>query len=239
MQYRHAARGNYEDLAAGRVLRGAAGATNFPVRLASELFQRALTIRGGTGRVRLWDPCCGSGYLVATLGFMHASRIRQIEASEIDAEILRTATQNLDLLRPGGLSRRIAELGELYAAHGKRSHAEAIESARRLSRKRAVVDSHVFQADALVESELRKGLGNACADILIADLPYGRMKAWQGRGGEEEGAAGMLGAVHGLLAPEAVVVLVVAKRTPVAVAGYERVERVRVGKREAHVLVRV
>jgi hypothetical protein len=57
MQYRFAEKSNYEDLAAGRVIHGAPGATNFPVRLASELFQRALAVRRGNDRVHVFDPC--------------------------------------------------------------------------------------------------------------------------------------------------------------------------------------
>ncbi|MFI6743014.1 hypothetical protein ACIBI9_59845 [Nonomuraea sp. NPDC050451] len=33
----------------------------FPVRLASEIFQRAPALRGGEGPAVVCDPCCGSG----------------------------------------------------------------------------------------------------------------------------------------------------------------------------------
>ncbi len=55
MAYRYAlVRENYEDLASGGGLRSAPGFPAFPVRLASEMFQRALALHGEPAAL-LWD----------------------------------------------------------------------------------------------------------------------------------------------------------------------------------------
>ena len=54
---------NYEDYASGRVLYNQQGTTDFPVRLASEIFLRCLNILqndGFGGPYTIFDPCCGA-----------------------------------------------------------------------------------------------------------------------------------------------------------------------------------
>ena len=50
--------GNYEDFASGRVIYGAKGIPNFPVRLIAEIFGRALKASGKKDRLYVYDPCC-------------------------------------------------------------------------------------------------------------------------------------------------------------------------------------
>jgi 23S rRNA (guanine2535-N1)-methyltransferase len=60
VSYRYAAeKEGYADYSSGHVLRSAPGFPAFPVRLASEVFQRAVALRPGSSPVALWDPCCG------------------------------------------------------------------------------------------------------------------------------------------------------------------------------------
>ncbi|MFD2352348.1 hypothetical protein ACFSTC_28350 [Nonomuraea ferruginea] len=57
MTYRHAiVRTSHEDLASGAVLHSAPRFPAFPVRLASEIFQRALALRGGRPARRALGP---------------------------------------------------------------------------------------------------------------------------------------------------------------------------------------
>jgi 23S rRNA G2445 N2-methylase RlmL len=98
-------RENYEDLASGRVLHGLAGATNFPVRLASEVFQRCADVLKQEGRkppYTIYDPLCGVGYMLTALGFLHGEHIERLVGSDYDEAILKTARQNLGLLSAGG-----------------------------------------------------------------------------------------------------------------------------------------
>src|SRR5690242_15899496 len=114
MVYRFAQeRQNYAALAAGTVLYSSAGHPSFPIRLADEIFQRCLAAqqheREDDCRV-LYDPCCGSAYLLTTLGFLHRDRLKQIIGSDIDGQVLNLAERNLSLLTDAGLQARIAQI---------------------------------------------------------------------------------------------------------------------------------
>ena len=112
MGYRFAlSRENHEDLSAGGVLFSAPGFPAFPVRLASEMFQRAMT-SVPDGPTIVWDPCCGSGYLLTVLSLLHRDQIAGIIGSDVDDAALELARQNLDLLSESGLALRSAELRE-------------------------------------------------------------------------------------------------------------------------------
>src|SRR5919198_6265316 len=101
MKYRFATeRVTYEDYASGRILYGRPGFTAFPVRLASELFQRCadrLAQEGKPPPYSLFDPCCGGGYLVTVAGLLHGDRLAGILASDIDPEAVDLAGRNLSL----------------------------------------------------------------------------------------------------------------------------------------------
>ena len=71
---------DYSDYSSGRVLYSQPGAPAFPVRLASEIFQRARHILGADRpgaerRLALFDPVCGGAYHLTTLGFLHGEWI--------------------------------------------------------------------------------------------------------------------------------------------------------------------
>lgn len=102
MPYRFAtAASDYSDYAGGRVFYGAPGYPALPVRLASEVLQRCLAIRGATSPAVLYDPCCGGAYHLGTLAYLHWQRIGAIAGSDVDAEALA-------LPRPGKCWRRCA-----------------------------------------------------------------------------------------------------------------------------------
>lgn len=189
MIYQFAPDQNYEDLAAGRVLYHRGGMPSFPVRLGNELFRRCLDFCGKESGIRLYDPCCGGAYLLTVLGFLHGNVIGEIIGSDIDEQALALAGDNLSLLTPAGRLRRRKQLEEMYALYHKAAHRDAIESLDRLERlveqaappKIRTFRSDILQPDALsAVSEWR-------ADIILADVPYGKMTVWSDENDTESG----------------------------------------------------
>ncbi len=85
MQYKYTDKINYQDYASGRVPYHRTGRPNFPVRLASEIFQRCLAY-ADLDQVSLYDPCCGGAYMLTVIGLLHGDRIKKIYGSDIDKE---------------------------------------------------------------------------------------------------------------------------------------------------------
>ena len=196
MQYRYTVNCNYEDYASGRVFYAYPGVPAFPVRLASEVFQRGLAhwrAAGGTGACRLYDPTCGAGYWLAVLAFLHWDSIVSILASDLEPDKVALAQRNLSLLTADGLDSRIAEIEKMLAEFNKDSHRDALESALQFRRTlKANLNSHqiptrVFRANALDSQALRQGLGSTPIDLVLADVPYGWHSDWEGqKSGQEE-----------------------------------------------------
>ena len=173
MQYRYVTeKRNYEDYAAGRVILSQAGMTSFPVRLASEIFQRCASYFPSDQRLRLYDPCCGGGYLLTVLGFLHGEQILSLQGSDIDSEILVLASSNLNLLRTEGLDSRRETLQELAETYGKSSHQEALQSLDRLVAPE--IPSSTWVSDAFQQSADPQSV-----DLIICDVPYGNVTTWQ------------------------------------------------------------
>ena len=218
----------------------------FPVRLASEIFQRCLALRAADGLTTpcaLYDPCCGGAYHLATLAYLHGERIASIAASDIDADALALAQRNLALLTVPGLDRRIAELELLWADYGKRSHVEALSSAERLrERLLALTERHtialsVFHADALDGSRILGELGARSVDVVITDVPYNRLSAWQGNVTSDP-LMQMLEALLSVLSPDAIVAIASDKGQTATHEAYRRVDRFQIGKRRIVLLKR-
>src|SRR5215216_7133062 len=115
MQYKYEKENqDYSDLASGRVFYSISGHPAFPVRLASEIFQRCLadreTIYKNSTPCTLYDPCCGTAYHLSVLGYLHGRNIREIIGSDIDEKAVDLAKRNLGLLSVAGLDGRIAEI---------------------------------------------------------------------------------------------------------------------------------
>lgn len=242
MQYRYAVNRNYEDYASGRVFYTLPGAPAFPVRLASEIFQRGLAHwqkAGGTDRCQLYDPTCGGAYWLVVLAFLHWESIASIQASDLQPESLALAKRNLSLLSREGFDARIEEIQKMAAAFGKESHRGALESAMRL-RERLVanlakhpISTHVFQANALDPQALRRDLMAAPIDLVLADVPYGRHSAWGGQkaGQEMPPAWQLLEALIGQISPQSVLAIAANKNQEISHPMYRRLERFPVGKR--------
>lgn len=185
--YKYSEHKNFEDLASGRVIAHKAGYPNFPVRLAQEIFGRCLSYLDRSEDICIYDPCCGGGYLLTVLGFLNFGNIKTIKASDIDDEALQLARENLSLLHRKGLEGRISQLKNLYSLHKKESHMEALDSAARLynmivSASAREIEYEVFKADILSTSPLADCQFKA--DIIFADVPYGRLVEWQNVGND-------------------------------------------------------
>ena len=181
MQYKYTVNENYEDLASGRVLYSIPGASAFPVRLMSEIFQVCYSIIGKSDKLTIFDPCCGSAYHLTALAFLHPGKIRKLICSDINPDILKSAEKNLGLLSSSGIDKRIEEIEQMIKDFGKNSHKEALESALRLKGKIADNDIEIecFQEDML-EFCAFENLIDKEIDIVIADTPYSNLEQWQG-----------------------------------------------------------
>ncbi len=215
MTYRHATvRDDYGHLASGAVLHSAPGFPAFPVRLADEMFQRAMELRGG-GRAAVWDPCCGSGYLLTVIGLLHRRRISAVLASDIDPAAVGLAERNLALLTRAGLAARAAHLTEQAERWGRASYTSAAEAAHRiagtLSADGGDVPNAVYQADVFDADRLRQLLHGHRPDVVITDVPYGEQTSWRGPDGAD-GAVGMLNTLGSVLDENAVIAVAVRGR---------------------------
>ena len=241
MQYKFVTQArDYTDLASGRVFHSLSGHPAFPVRLASEILQRCQAIRvagGGVGPGVLYDPCCGAGYALSVLAYLHREMFSEVIGSDVDERAMTLAAQNLSLLNPTGLDQRIAQLEQLLVAYGKPSHAEALTSAAALQERIipfAPLPVHAFCASATDTSAMAAGLRGSKADIVFADIPYGQHSQWQGAGDSPTQA--MLTALMPLLSPVSVVAIASDKQQKITHAHYQRVEHFQLGKRRMVIL---
>jgi 16S rRNA G966 N2-methylase RsmD len=244
MQYRHTKEQDYSDFSSGRVLYSLPGHPAFPVRLASEIFQRCLAHReteyGVSTPCTLYDPCCGAAYHLSVLAYLHGESIREIIASDIDTKAVEMAGRNLGLLSEAGLDRRIGELSSLFEKYGKESHREALRSAwtlkKRLSSLRAThrLSTRVFPANAMDSTALRNQIEPRSVDIVFTDVPYGWHSQW--REAQSDPLGSMLESLLGLLSPSSILAIVSDKQQRPSHAGYQRLEKFHAGKRRVLLL---
>ena len=249
MPYQYATeRADYSDLASGKVLHSLPGHPAFPIRLASEMYQRCLARRFATQQAApcvVYDPCCGAGYLLSVVAYLHVQSIGTLIGSDIDTQAVALAERNLSLLNLAGLEQRSAELEALFKNFRKASHREALESAQHL---RQAVLSHkypiltrVFQADATQSAALKTGLKDQKVDIVLTDVPYGQHSEWLltepgGTGADANPIFSLLEALRGCLVPEGVVAIAADKRQKIVHPAYQRSEHFQIGKRQVVVL---
>lgn len=232
---------DYSDYSGGRVIYSQPGAPAFPVRLASEIFQRALRYLPHPGALTLFDPTCGGAYHLTALGMLHTERISRILASDIDRQALALARRNLGLLGPAGLDLRERELQHLLGEYGKESHAGALQSLVRLRARMAgrAVEARVFEANAVDPLQLTSQLKGEAVQLVFCDLPYGNLSRWQlpeNRPPAETPAASLLEALRTVLGAQSVVALAADKNQALAHPAYQRLERFQIGKRQVSLL---
>jgi tRNA G10 N-methylase Trm11 len=240
---------DYSDYSGGRVFYSLPGQPAFPVRLASEIFQRCLAIRQSGGQAApciVYDPCCGGAYHLAALAYLHWMAIDKIIASDIDAGALALAHRNLSLLALAGLDQRAAEIATYIDRFGKPSHVAALQSAARMRLTlENLIEQHplktrLFPADALDGAALRQGLAGQTIDIVFTDIPYGQKTSWILLASDNEvlhsPAWRMLEALLDVLSPHSLVAIASDKQQKINHPQYKRLEKFQLGKRQVVIL---
>ena len=233
-------RKNYSALASGAVLYSLPGTTAFPIRLISELFQYVYLLRQQRGigkeRITIFDPCCGSAYHLAALGFLHPDKIEKIICSDIDEDVLAVARKNLSLLSAKGMVERIAELVAMYAKYKKASHQQALVSAQKL--KKSITNSltTVCQQDNIFNTTAFENLKNESIDIVFADIPYGNMVNWQGVKTGKDEVWLLLENLLKNINSKTMTVIASNKKQIVEHERYARIKQIKVGKRKITIL---
>jgi 23S rRNA (guanine2535-N1)-methyltransferase len=228
MHYRYVSeKENYEDFAAGRVLLSQTGMTSFPVRLASEIFQRCADTFPSARPLRVYDPCCGGGYLLTVLGFLHGARIHSLYGSDINPDLISLASDNLRLLTAEGLDARCDTLHRLADTYHKASHYDALDSAARLRQRlpASPLPTYSWVADAF-----RPATRPASVDLIICDVPYGSVTTWQADLTDNLIAA-FLQAQEEVLVADGIIAVISDKSQKAIYPGYKRLQQETVGKR--------
>lgn len=233
MAYRHAlTRESYADLSGG-VLHSAPGFPAFPVRLASEMFQRALYF-APSSTAQIWDPCCGSGYLLTALALRHRPDITGVLGTDLDPAALTLAQKNLALLSEHGMDARADELRARAERLGKPAYLDAAAAAQRLARELAqrggALPSGVARADVFDPDQLRHVLDGQRPNLVITDVPYGEQTSWAGPN-REAGIDGMLRALEEVLDDDTVIAVATRGRKPRLAETHRRLASFRIGTR--------
>ncbi|WP_308405708.1 rRNA methyltransferase [Streptomyces tardus] len=242
-------RADSSDLACGVVLHSAPGYPAFPVRLATEIFLRARARLPQEHPMTLWDPCCGSGYLLTVLGLLHRDALRQLVATDADPDPLELAAKNLALLTPEGLSAREDERREQSVRFGKPAYLDAADAAVRLRERLdcgggalpyALRTADVFApaslAAALAAPDGAEGGPAIVPDLVLTDLPYGERTHWEGEVPDGAPVSAMLRSLASVL-PGHAVIAVTDRSRRIPIAPVPALERLKIGTRSA-VLVR-
>jgi 23S rRNA (guanine2535-N1)-methyltransferase len=247
MQYKYAKENlDYSDFSSGRVFYSLPGHPAFPVRLASEIFQRCVAHRaaiyGNTAPCVLYDPCCGAAYHLSVLGYLHGKHIREIIGSDIDEKAVTLAGRNLGLLRRNGLEERIRDLSMMFEQYGKESHREALQSASTLKEKlfaltvKHPLETRVFQASATDKSAITNHIQRQSVDIAFTDVPYGWHSQWRESDDFSNPIRSMLDALLEVLSASSIVAVASDKQQKAAHERFQRLEQFQVGKRRVVIL---
>jgi hypothetical protein len=221
------------------VLRSSPGHVGFPVRLAREMFEQCRAFQPPESRIRscdLYDPCCGAGQLITTLGLLYGDHIATLAASDASAAAVELTANNLALLTASGLDARIAHLLSLHEQHHKDSHAAAVESARALRDRTnpGAATTRCFLADAGNAASLRSHLGPLRPNIVITDFPYGWQSSWVDSGNGLSPSASIRVVLDALLqvtTDDCVLALATDRSQRVDHPGCERLRQFRIGRR--------
>lgn len=236
---------DYSDLASGRVFYSLPGHPAFPVRLASEIFQRCWARREmiykTTTRCVLYDPCCGAAYHLSVLAYLHRKHIQEVIASDVEEKAVALAKRNLELVSIAGLDNRISEISKMSERYGKVSHQEALRSAQILRSnslalaQKFPIKTSVFCANATETVEVLNNMKANSVDVVFADVPYGQQSQWKSAEGKEPIQA-MLEMLKNVLSSASIVAITSDKQQIVSHDRFQRVEQFQIGKRRVVIL---
>jgi len=249
MQYKYAKTPlDHSDLASGRVFHSLPGHPAFPVRLASEIFQRCMAYREmiykNSDPCTLYDPCCGTAYHLSVLAYLHGEQIREVIGSDIDEKAVAIAKRNVEMLTVAGLDKRMGEISKMLELYGKDAHKDALESGYILkNRISALTQEHpiatkVFQASATDVKAIIKNIEPNSVDIVFTDVPYGQHSYWQSSNSSEllNPLWSMLNGLIGILSPASIVAIASDKQQKVSHESFQRLEQFQIGKRRIVIL---
>jgi hypothetical protein len=239
MEYKFVSeRSDYSDLASGHVFYCLPGHPVFPVRLASEIFQRCLELRGqGNPPCTIYDPCCGAAYHVTVIAYLHWDSICRIICSDINEKAVQLAKRNLGLLTPAGMQRRSREISAMVRLYDKESHKSALASIthmqEQVNRLTAIrpIQARAFQANATDAASLRLGLQDSMIDMVITDIPYGQNSKWEQTQAADPAWA-MLEALVSFLSSKSILVVASDKHQEISHEKFRRLEKLQIGKRQ-------
>jgi hypothetical protein len=236
---------DYSDLASGRVFHSLPGYPAFPVRLASEIFQRCVARRAAiyksSTRCVLYDPCCGAAYHLSVVAYLHREHIQEIIGSDVEEKAVALAERNLALVSIAGLDQRIAEISEMAVRYGKNSHKEALRSAQILrmnllaAAQQYRLTTRVFRANATAGREILNNVSVNSVDIVFTDVPYGQHSHWSSAKGIDPIQA-MLEGLLNVLSGSSIVAISFDKQQKVLHGYYQRLEQFQIGKRRVVIL---
>lgn len=231
MEYLYCGNDNFEDFASGRVLYGGKGIPNFPVRLLNEMYGRAVNYLHNKQDLVLYDPCCGGGYALTVLGFMHNSEIKKIYGSDIDEFMITHAKKNTGLLTTLGLNNRRNEIKRFYKEYRKCSHVEALNSCDKLEGLlKHEICADIFQADCTEK------LPRLLPDIIITDVPYGNLVEW--KNGGQISVDSMLEQLWMISHEKTILVICMDKKQKNSCGKWNRLEKHNIGKRKFEILTK-
>jgi len=243
MEYKFAGTySNYADLASGAVFYSLPGHPAFPVRLASEIYQRCLAYRKNVEvPCTLFDPCCGAAYHLSIVAYLHWDSVCRVIGSDVDEKAVQLAERNLGLLTPSGMERREREIAAMIHLYGKISHKDSLESLHRLQQQVSCLTAirpmqmRVFRANVADAEALKEGLQGVPVDIVFTDVPYGQHSEWLEIPSPNPVWA-MLDALRQVLSLESIVAVAADKLQKIAHEAYQRLEKFRLGKRQVVIL---
>ena len=225
MIYRFAEKNSFQYLAAGSVIKSFKGNTNFPVRLGHEIFNRCLQYIDNNKKVTIYDPMCGSGYLLTTVGLLNFNKISKIYGSDINDEFIHVARKNLRLLTIEGIKKREHEIQYLLDKFNRESFKIGLQQITAFNEiVNKDIDFELFKRD-LFEESVKPDIK---ADIIIMDLPYNNLVKYQGDYSKKK----LEEQIFSLTQKNTIVAIIMNKTQKLSINSYlQKLEKIKIGKR--------
>ena len=239
MEYKYAKKRSYEDYFAGRVIYHQKGRTNFSVKITEELINRAMDMSVKSSDLTIYDPCCGSGYLLTIAGFLFPNNFSKIIGSDIDEAALELASLNLSLLSSDGLRTRKEAIEDMYERFQKSSHRDALESVEKfensISHRKKCPEINLFKSD--ITKEIGPSNINFKADIIFVDVPYGEIIDWKSESESLLNISLLLESVKLMVDENSILIVSSRKKEIINSNSFKRIKKFNIGKRKIEFLM--